>query len=166
MKSPSRPGWSDPPTGGAIGIVISQDFPEDKLHEELSRGIQLLGTKRVWVCLNEPRANHASRFVANLLRDFDIEPIYAPLNPYWLAKREEHGYDLRAGARETELRATCERIVVFHVNGSQSTKDWLKWQQRDLPYDPEKWPCYAKITVVTAGKVKPKRRPGRKPRGA
>lgn len=186
-----RPGWSNQalgaeyaPPSGAFGVVVSQNFPDPELLKRtLREGLSRQGGKKVWVCLNEPKANHASRFVAEVFEEFEIEPLYAPLVPAWKGKqstistvfRTDHldeceqdsfvvqeprgkDYDLRAARREAELRATCERIIVFHDINSQSTADWLEYV--------ESWPCRSKIMVVAAGKAKPKKRTKRKPVGA
>lgn len=175
---------------GAIGVVVAQNFPDEKLLKEtLRQGVARKGTKVIWVMLNEPKANHAARWAAEVFEEFEIEPVYAPLNPFYYRKEvwkkavkvpldeceqdkltfTEYvpGYDNRAAARESELRRTCERIVVFHDVQSATTAGWKNFTGWNAPYEEGKVPCHAKINIVTAGKPKPKKRKsGKKPIGA
>lgn len=188
-------GWAYPLDGdaapeGAVGIVVAQNFPDEKLLKEtLRQGIARKGTKVVWVMLNEPKANHAARWAAEVFEEFEVTPLYAPLLPFWQRKgtwkktvkvpldeceqdkltfvEYTPDYDNRAIMRESELRRTCERIVVFHDAQSATTGEWKNFSPWDSGYVEGSTPCRAKINIVTAGKPKAKaRKSGKKPIGA
>ena len=86
-------------------------------------------------------------------KEFEIEPIQAPLVPAWKLE----GHDLRASQRDIEMRYTCERIIVFHDKSSGVSSEWVKYRDNRL--------SRAKIFVVERGKKKRAARKGRKPQG-
>lgn len=158
---------------GVIGIVIAQNFPDlDLIREKLIEGIGRVGPDTVWVMREAPRAKHAAQVAWDTFGEFGIEPILAPLVPYWkysrsgyvpqigksgrcvYLKRETIARDDRATMRDAELRNTCERIIVFHDKSSGVTAAWKNLES-----------ARAKIYVVERGKKKATPRKGRKPAG-
>lgn len=138
---------------GVIGVVVAPKFPDlDIIRQTILDGIE----KRpddVWVIREKPQANHAVTVVWETLSEAGIEPFLVPLVDAWLAKREEHGYDLRRKWADAELGSTCDRIIVFHDKTSQVTASWA---DKDAPR-------IARVFVIERGKKKPvKRRAGRK----
>lgn len=146
--------WEAP--RGAIGVIVAQKFSDrDLISEKLEEGIARVAPDTVWILRESPKSNHAVTAAWDTLRAHDIEPFLAPLLPYFTRKDDEHGYDVRRAWRDSELRRTCERIIVFHDASSNVTAEW-----RDA-LGP------AKIFVIERG-AKAKRKPakGRKPVGA
>lgn len=132
---------------GVVGIVVAQKFPDPKaIRKTLLDGIERVAPDTVWVMRDAPRANHASTFAWRTFESEGIEPFLAPLTPAWKAK---DAYDLRAHWRDVEMRATCERIIVFHDKSSNITAEWLDYRDNGQ--------SIAKIYVVERGKVKVKK---------
>lgn len=155
-------GWSQqiagehvPPTG-VVGIIVAQKFPDPELiRVTLEDGFARVAPDTVWVLREAERKGHAVNYAWQTFKSNGITPLLAPLNPAWQAKDEEHGYDLRANYRDIEIRATCERIIVFHDKSSNVTADWIDYRDNGL--------SQAKIYVVERGKVKVKKyKKGRK----
>jgi hypothetical protein len=135
---------------GVIGIVVAQKFPDpEAIRKTLLDGIERVAPDTVWVMRDAPRANHASTFAWRTFEGAGIEPFLAPLTPAWQKKGTEHDYDLRAHWRDVEMRATCERIIVFHDKSSNITAEWLDYRDNGQ--------SIAKIYVVERGKVKVKK---------
>lgn len=159
--------WTPPK--GVVGIVVAQKFPDPQaIRTTLEEGIERVAKDTVWVLREAPRTNHAVTFAWQTLKNHDIEPFLAPLVPAWKSKGLDiaydvetrkpsvtiGAYDLRAQWRDIEMRATCERIIVFHDKSSNVTAEWLEHRDRGA----------SKIYVVQRGKVKAKKyRKGRKP---
>lgn len=145
---------------GVVGIVVAQKFPDpEAIRKTLLDGIERVAPDTVWVMRDAPRANHASTFAWRTFESAGIEPFLAPLTPAWKSRGvtmpSEEGetqigvYDLRAHWRDVEMRATCERIIVFHDKSSNITAEWLGYRDNGQ--------STAKIYVVERGKVKVKK---------
>lgn len=185
----TRPGWHSQigdefvAPKGVIGIVVAQAFPDEAvIREKIIEGIQRAHPDTVWVMREQPREKHAAKIAWDTFEQFGVEPILAPLVPHWNypvgaeyrhVGREKHRqrlvyktHDVRATHRDIELRATCERIVVFHDAKSGVTSEWIEYAdaRREHPGDGEH--CFAKVYVVERGKKKVARRKGRKPVGS
>lgn len=136
---------------GVIGIIVAQKFPEpDLIRTKLIEGISRVHPDTVWVVRNAPKSNDAVTFAWDTFKEFEIEPILAGLVPYWKGPDK----DRRAEWRDAEIRATCERIIVFHDKSSNITAEWKNCDH-----------SIAKIYVVERGKKKAAPRKGRKPVG-
>jgi hypothetical protein len=170
------------PPKGVVGIVVAQKFPdEDLIRTKILEGVSRVHPDTVWVLRDTERKSHASRIVWETLRECGIQPFQAPLVSYWastektrthefsvahvdeceqdvLTFEEPYGknFDFRATWRDTEMRSTCERIIVFHDATSGVTETWKNCQQYST----------AKIYVVERGKKKTAKRKGRKQDGS
>lgn len=148
-------GFPYEPPKGVVGIVVAQNFPAPELiREKLEEGIARVAPETVWVMREAPKSNHAVTVAWDVLHEHGVEPIQSPLVPFFVAKRDEHGYDLRRKWRDAELMSTCERIIVFHDASSNITAEWKKIEH-----------SVAKIFVIERGKKRIAARKGRKPVG-
>ena len=155
---------------GVIGIVVAQKFPDPELiRVKLEEGIERVAPDTVWVMREAERKGHAVNFAWQTFKSHGIVPFLAPLVPAWQRKRKveyvQHfggsgrvallervvtdPYDRRAEWRDAEMRATCERIIVFHDKSSNISGEWIEYKDNHL--------STAKIYVVERGKVKTKR---------
>ena len=150
---------------GVIGIVVAQKFPDPKtIRLRIEEGIERVSPDTVWVMRDSERKGHAANYAWATFRAHGIEPFLAPLVPAWkgdglpllgplaegVRKHDRiYDYDLRADWRDIEIRATCERVVVFHDKSSNVTDKWLTYRDNGM--------SAAKIFVVERGKVKAKR---------
>jgi hypothetical protein len=157
----ARKGWHTQIAGeyqkpsGVIGVVVAPKFPDlDIIRKTIREGAERR-PEDVWVIREKPQANHAVVAVWETLDELGIEPMLAPLNPAWAAKREEHGYDLRRKWADAELSNTCERVIVFHDISSQVTAGWGDKL------------CAARVFIIERGEKRTAaKRKGRKPVGA
>lgn len=107
------------------------------------------------------RKGHAVNFAWQTFRSHGIEPFLAPLVPFWKLADDK---DIRAAARDQEMRGTCERIIVFHDKSSNVTTKWVDYCETRKEHPGDGSHCHAKIYVVERGKVKTKTyRKGRAP---
>lgn len=152
------------PAKGVIGIVVAQKFPEPMLiREKIEEGIERVSPDTVWVMRDAERKGHAANFAWATFKAHGIVPFLAPLVPAWKSKGVERdgeivgAYDLRASWRDTEIRSTCERVIVFHDKSSNITAEWVDYcaDRKEHPGDGSH--CLAKIYVVERGKAKVKR---------
>lgn len=161
------------PVKGVIGIVVAQKFPDPKIiRVKLEEGIERVSPDTVWVMRDAERKGHAANFAWQTFKAHGIVPFLAPLVPAWKSdglpifgplgegvKKHDrlYDYDLRAAHRDFELRATCERVVVFHDKSSNITAEWIDYceDRKEFPGDGSH--CTAKIYVVERGKVKVKK---------
>jgi hypothetical protein len=149
------------PPRGVIGIVVAQKFPDPQvIRVTLEDGISRVSPDTVWVMRDAPRKGHASEFAWQTFKSHGIEPFLAPLTPAWKSKGLDiafdietkkpsitiGAYDMRAQWRDIEIRALCERVIVFHDKSSNVTAEWLDYRDKG-----------AKIYVVERGKVKVKK---------
>jgi hypothetical protein len=152
------------PPKGVIGIVVAAKFPDPAaIRTVLEDGFGRVAPETVWVMRENARKEHAVTFAWQTFKNNGIEPLLAPLVPAWKSdgmatlydvetrKPTEFigKYDMRADWRDIEMRATCERIIVFHDKSSNITKDWIAYRDNNL--------SVAKIYVVERGKVKVKK---------
>lgn len=149
---------------GVIGIVVAQKFPDPELiRVKLEEGIERVAPGTVWVMREAERKGHAANFAWQTFKSHGIVPFLAPLVPAWKSKGVDlafdvetkkpsltvGAYDLRAHMRDIEMRATCERIIVFHDKSSNVSGEWIDYRDNNL--------SIAKIYVVERGKVRAKR---------
>lgn len=173
---PASSGWHTRIDGefeqpkGVIGIIVAQKFPDPEIIRiKLEEGIERVSPDTVWVMREAERKDHAVNFAWQTFRSHGITPLLAPLVPAWQRKRKieyrEHlnesgrvvflervitdPYDLRAAHRDIEMRATCERIIVFHDKSSNVSGEWIEYRDNNL--------SIAKIYVVERGKARAKR---------
>lgn len=166
-----------------IGIVVAQSFPDTALIvEKLEEGIARAHPDTVWVMRDPERANHAVNAAYAVFREHKITPILAPLLPEWKYRngcayepergRKRHKLvwtfnDARAKMRDILMRASCNRIVVFHDAKSGITGDWIDYAESRKKHPGDGSHCVAKVYVVERGKKRGKtHRKGKAPIGA